>query len=268
MTNIIDNDEKIVSIVLEECNKLEKILNDNLLKTFADMHNISSEFNQLKLKQEVIAKSAFFMDVKKKYGLHIINKEGKKVDELEIKGMVIRRSEYPEFTKIKIKEVLNMLLKNEHLDFKKINEFSEDVKQEAIRLIKEGDKQIAGTVSFAKDLSEYKTLTGHIKGMILWNDMEYDYFVPGTKGSSFRIKGVDHFNSPEKILKKVKLLTRKNTTIVLPFEEGNLPEYYIIDVQKQLEYVWTKRINEILRCFKRPSHITVFDFNDADALLI
>ena len=48
-----------------------------------------------KIKQEMIGRRAFWGSAKKRYAMHIVNKNGVPVDEIEIKGFDTVRSSYP-----------------------------------------------------------------------------------------------------------------------------------------------------------------------------
>lgn len=244
------NEQETTDLVLSECRKLEKILNGDFLNKFCEFHNINSNRSLLQLKQEVVAKNTFFMDVKKRYALYIINKEGKKCDETQIMGMVTKRSEYPSFTKERISELLNLLVKEDVVDFEKVIKHME----ESYRLIREKceqrSKEIAKSSHFNKPLEEYKTITSDVRGMLLWNQLEYDYFKNGTKGYQFKILGIDPLTAPDRVMEKSHILTTKHNNIVIPFEEEKLPEYYVIDIKKQMKYSWDDREDEIMRVLR------------------
>lgn len=253
-----ENDKKVVDAVLKECGNLEKMLNDIFLPKFIEMHRANPKYNQLKLKQEVVASSSVFF-TKKKYGLYIINKEGKTVSEYDVKGMIMRKSNFPTFSKEKVYTLLDMILKVETLDLQGIRKFIYETEQEMIELCKQGSKLIAGAVSFHKEEEEYKKIPYQINGMKLWNDLEYNYFIPGTKGYLFRIKGIDSFNAPSKITNNMNLIKAKNKHIVIPFEEEKLPEYYNLDLDAQLKFVWTDRVKEVIGVLSNTRKITIED---------
>jgi hypothetical protein len=243
-------DEEIVKLVLDECKKIDDVLNNVFLKKFAQLHNIDLSENYLQLKQEVVAKNSIFLDVKKKYCLHIINREGKMCDTFDIKGMVTQRSEYPEITKEKILELLDMLIKNDSLDFNRIHAFFEDTKNQILEMCENRDKKTARVSSMRQDVNSYIKKPYQVIAMELWNNLEYEYFVPGTKGYLYNISGIDHTLAPENVLKKSRYMTSKHKYIAIPYELERLPDYYIIDLERQLRYSWIDRQSEILRVLK------------------
>jgi DNA polymerase elongation subunit (family B) len=128
------DDPDIINKVLQYCKELQYFLNNELLVDFVKLHNIKPENSILNLKQEVIADRALFPNVKKRYCLHIINKDGVPVDEYDIKGICIKRSEYPDKTKMYIKELLDLILLPKKLNFLEIKEFIENKKREMFDL--------------------------------------------------------------------------------------------------------------------------------------
>ena len=118
-------DSKIVQAVLKECNNLENMLNDVFLPQFIKIHRADPKYNQLKLKQEVLASNAVFF-MKKKYALFIINKEGKTVSEYDIKGMIMRRSNFPAYSKEKVQTLIDMILKEKSIDINNISNHNQN----------------------------------------------------------------------------------------------------------------------------------------------
>ena len=239
--------DQLVQDTLDESRRLEDFLNNNLLLKFCDLHNINRDHSKLHLKQEIVAKRGFFFNVKKRYALHVVNQEGREVDEIDFKGIVNRRSDYPSYTKECILKLLDMVLIEDPIPFDKIYSYIGEIREKMVQLCLKGDSSIAKPVSYAKDDSEYKLNPSHIMGMKLWNDLEYEYFVHGTKGYQYRFFGVDVSKCPDKILKNLHLITKKNNYIVVPYEEDGLPEYYNIDLDYCVKFCWDDRVNEILK---------------------
>jgi hypothetical protein len=230
-------DSKIVEIVLKECNNLENMLNDVFLPQFIKIHRADPKYNQLKLKQEVLASNA---------ALFIINKEGKTVSEYDIKGMIMRRSNFPAYSKEKVQTLIDMILKEESIDIIKIRNFIIDTELEVNKLCAEGSKTIAGAVSYSKSKEEYKKIPFQILAMENWNLLEYKYFAPGTKGYLFRVLGIDTAIAPKRILDNMKYIDGQIKHAVIPYEEEKLPEYYILDLTAQKKFVWSDRVKEVI----------------------
>jgi hypothetical protein len=241
--------EEITQLVLKEAKQLQTTVIKNFLQEFGSLRNISPEYNFFNAKQEVVADVSYFPGPKKKYALHIINKENVSVDKKDIKGLIVRRSDYPLFTKIKILELIDMLLAGEKISFINVNKHIMSTREQISNMIESRSKEIARPVSFTKPLSEYKVMPMHIKGIMLWNKIEYNYFEPGTKGYMFRILGIDPLTAPEHIQKNIVGMNIPNN-IVIPYEEEKLPDYYIIDKTAMLSFSWDDRVNEMIEPLK------------------
>lgn len=257
------NDNEIIDIVLTESLQLSDIINNDLLVKFALLHNIPKENSYFNAKQEVVARRGYFPGAKKKYSLHLVNMEGVTVDEEESKGLVTRRSDYPEITKDGIKELLNLLVKSDKVSFTKIRKLIEGTRNQMLEMISNGAKQIARPVSFTKDREEYKTLPMHIRGMELWNQLEYEYFSKGTKGYLYRIHGVDVYIAPDHVKDRLAEVT-VGDCIVVPFEEERVPLYYDLDVPSIIDFAWDRRVAELIE----PIHGKIFkEYDLKEAIL-
>jgi DNA polymerase elongation subunit (family B) len=87
-----DRKEKINRLlVLTE--ELQQAANGNLNKISQDLFNMNSDHHFV-LKQEVIAEKAYWSG-KRRYAMYIVNKEGIEIEELEMKGLDIMKSNFP-----------------------------------------------------------------------------------------------------------------------------------------------------------------------------
>lgn len=244
------SEQEIVEKVLSESSSLEKVLNNIFLPEFIGLHRADPKYNHLLLKQEVIANIGIFF-TKKKYTLWIINKEGKPVSEYDMKGVTLKRSNYPKFTKEKIEKLFDMILKVEQVDFEAVEKYIKDTEKEALEQCLIGTKDVAGAVNYNKEDTEYKSRLPHqVIAMKAWNDLEYRYFVPGTKGYLFRILGIDQSKAPDRVLKSLHKYESLHH-MVIPFEEEKLPDYYIIDHREQVKFIWTDRAKEVMDVIKQ-----------------
>jgi DNA polymerase elongation subunit (family B) len=108
------NEEKMSKVILEIASEVQEYLNkgyDYFAKKFCNLDK-----HRFEIKQEVIAKSGLFV-TKKRYGLKIINDNGKKVNKMMIKGLDTVRSSFP----IAMKEMLSKLLEDILMDVPKDN---------------------------------------------------------------------------------------------------------------------------------------------------
>jgi len=242
----VKKEEQIVDLIIKESKKLQDVLNNELLDEFIKLHNIPKDKSKFFAKQEIVAKRGYFLDVKKRYALRIVNKEGVPVESIEEKGLVTRRSDYPSFTKDRLKVIFNYILKEDKIPFGLIIKHIKDTELEMKSFIMKGQKCIARPVSFSKELKSYKKIPYQVIGMETWNQLEYRYFTPGTKGYLFRITGVDPYIAPKRVQKNINKI-KEFRWIAIPYEEESLPNYYKVDINSMLGLAWRDRVNEFLR---------------------
>jgi hypothetical protein len=103
----MDREEKI-KILLKFSERIQEKSNESLTNTSKKLFNIQ-EKHYFVLKQEVIAEKAYWSG-KRRYAMYIVNKEGVAIEELELKGMDIMKSNFPklfrDFGEKLIKDIL------------------------------------------------------------------------------------------------------------------------------------------------------------------
>lgn len=236
-----------------ESSKIQEFLNKVILKEYIKVHNIIPEESMFDLKNELICKRYYSLNVKKKYALHVISQEGVDKDEIEVKGLEVRRSDFSDSTKEMLNKIISMILKTQEVSIIDIEKYIEEVRSKTLDLISKGDFSIFKTVAYTKSLEEYKTIPQAIRGMQIWNILEYDHFRVGMRGILVPIRGLDMFKAPDRVKeafneKLVKQFNVKKdfTVIVVPEELQRIPIYYAIDVNKVLEFSIYDRVNLLL----------------------
>jgi len=148
-----------------------------------------------KIKQELIAKSGFFI-TKKRYGLQIIDKNGIKVNEIYVKGLDIVRSDFPPAFRKILSKVLEDILEyipkdqvnNRIVEFQKtlkLLDINEIAKPTGVNGISKYSKNIDNSVFTAFE----KRAPIHVKSAISYNDLLnyyglqkiYSYILNGDK---------------------------------------------------------------------------------------
>ena len=169
----INDEDKMSKAILEIADEVQSYLNesyDYFAKKFCNLTK-----HRFDIKQEVIAKSGLFV-TKKRYGLKIINDNGKKVDKMMVKGLDTVRSSFPMAMRTMLSKLLEDILMGvpkEKLD-KFIINFKDSMK------LMEFDK-IAIPTS-VKGIKKYKTDGGlfssyakgtpvHVKSALFYNDI-------------------------------------------------------------------------------------------------
>ena len=170
----IKNEDKMSKAILEIASEVQSYLNkgyDYFAKKFCNLDK-----HRFDIKQEVIAKSGLFV-TKKRYGLKIINDNGKKVDKMMVKGLDTVRSSFP----IAMKEMLSKLLDDIMMDVPKdkLDKFILNFKK-SMKLM---DFEKIAIPTGMKGLEKYKDNTDvlftgyklgtpvHVKSAIFHNDL-------------------------------------------------------------------------------------------------
>jgi DNA polymerase elongation subunit (family B) len=87
--------EDVINKILVIANELQKMANDfigNFAKTAFNLGDKATHY--FELKQEVVLDRGYFAG-KRRYAQHIVNKEGVPVDELDVKGLDLMKSNFP-----------------------------------------------------------------------------------------------------------------------------------------------------------------------------
>jgi hypothetical protein len=87
--------EKRIEALLKLTDKIQENANHNLTAISKEFFNIQSD-HHFELKQEVIAEKAYWSG-KRRYAMYIVNKEGIEIEELDMKGLDIMKSNFPPF---------------------------------------------------------------------------------------------------------------------------------------------------------------------------
>ena len=242
-------EEEKISDVLRYCIDIQKYLNNDIVKNMVLRHSKNIDKNRLVLKNELVIKRGLYL-AKKRYANHIIFKEGVKVDNIKSMGVETKRSDFPSMSKIKLQELIELILKSKEVKFSTLLTFVKGVESQFTKIIKERKKEIARPVSFTKKLKDYKVISQNITGMLNWNDLEYKVFDVGSRGYLFKLLGIDLEKAPkdvsEKYNKEFISKSRKLTEIVLPDNLDSLPIYYIINEKEMLNFSWIDRYNLML----------------------
>jgi DNA polymerase elongation subunit (family B) len=162
INNYNDDDIDKINHFVKEC---EIFINKSSKKIpFIMFHKKSSKDNYLSVKQEWIGISGLFTS-KKHYVLHIVRKEGLKVDEIYGKGIAIRRSDVPKPTKEFLSSIINKLL-----NFENKSEIKKRIMEEVKNIDEVYSLGDLGLPVGMKRPDQYeKTLPIHIRGANIFN---------------------------------------------------------------------------------------------------
>ena len=85
------NDTNKNEIILKIANRIQDEANANLNTMCKDLFNINPKNHYFQLKQEVIA-TGILVTGKRRYAMYVTNKEGVAVEELDMKGLELMKS--------------------------------------------------------------------------------------------------------------------------------------------------------------------------------
>jgi hypothetical protein len=136
-------------------------------------HNVNE--HRLQIKQEYVAKSGLWI-AKKRYAQWVIFKEGKPTNKMDIKGLDVIRSSFPEDFKKIMKEILWFILKekNKQETTDLVMNFKNRIKEsEVLNVMKNsGVKNITKYTKGREAFGGYMSGTpAHVKSAINYNDL-------------------------------------------------------------------------------------------------
>ena len=170
----IRDEDKMSKSILEIASEVQEYLNQGYDYFASKFCNLKE--HRFDIKQEVIAKSGLFV-TKKRYGLKIINDNGKKVNKMMVKGLDTVRSSFP----IAMREMLSKVLEDILMDVpkEKLDKFIINFKN-SMKLMDFNKIAIPTSV---KGIKKYGVVDGnlftsyklgtpvHVKSAIFYNDL-------------------------------------------------------------------------------------------------
>ena len=169
----MSSDNQMTKVILNIAGEVQSYLNrgyDYFAKKFCNLDK-----HRFDIKQEVIAKSGLFV-TKKRYGLKIINDNGKRVNKLLVKGLDTVRSSFPAAMRVMLNKLLEDILMN--VPKKELDKFIINFKN-SMKLM--DFNKIAIPIS-VKGLHKYRNKAGsifkshylrtpvHVKSALYYND--------------------------------------------------------------------------------------------------
>ena len=171
----IKDDILMSKYILEIANEVQTFINESYNYYAEKFHYVTS--HRWKIKQELIAKTGLWI-TKKRYALWVINKETVPVDELEVKGIDVVRSNFPKEFRTFTKKILTDILKK--VDKKEID-------AQIFKMQADMDSFEALNIMFptsVNNMTEYKNeipfrftngAPAHVKAGLSYNDLLVHY---------------------------------------------------------------------------------------------
>ncbi|HRT03025.1 MAG TPA: DNA polymerase domain-containing protein [Candidatus Diapherotrites archaeon] len=252
----VDEDEKI-NTTLNIVKKCSEYINNHIIPELLNRHNagnskLATKYN-FTFKEELIIKRAIFLEAKKKYALWIINKEGKKVDDLNITGMEVVRADFPRFTRNMLQDIIDKIMRKEYNSLQILSVIDKYIEEYKTELLK-GNYTLG--IPGGWGAREYKALTKVIRGMKIYNIIYGPTFYEGDRGYAFNIAKVDHskIKDYDRKLKQMKaegLLIKDDQIDVITIPEGTTLDTSIFypDIDSMLELAIYRRLEPIVDIF-------------------
>jgi hypothetical protein len=187
-----DKKERI-KVLLKLTDKIQENANENLNTITKDLFNMQSK-HYFELKQEVIAEKAYWAG-KRRYAMYIVNKEGVEIEELEMKGLDLMKSNFPALFRNFGEEILKDILFSKpkpEIDTK-IMDFKSSLQDRPWKQLMKpsGVKKISDYIEFPPVEGEiFSTLKKrcpiNTRGAIAYNDL-LRYYKLNVKYPEFRI---------------------------------------------------------------------------------
>ncbi|USZ68867.1 DNA polymerase [Halorussus salilacus] len=209
------------------------------------------EDHRFQIEFEKLYRRFFQAGTKKRYAGHIVWKEGKDVDDIDITGFEYKRSDIAPITKEVQKRVIEMIVHGEDLDDVKdyVHEVIEDFEKEEADLEKMG---IPGGIG--QRLSDYDTATAHIRGAKYANAILGTNFTRGSKPKRLYLEKVEPEFFERKERENPDLLSdpmyrefKRNPGVICFEFTDQIPDEFKIDYEKMLEKTLQGPIERILK---------------------
>lgn len=198
----IDFDKKIDhawDLIEKTSQYINKFVIRNILERKGiDFNDADCEYNY-EYKKELVISKIIFTNAKKQYAYNLVIREGKRLNEISMKGMLVVKSDNSRFSRETANGIINYILKE--YDPNNVKESNaalmkkyNDSVEEARKLIRNGDLSIGRPVSMTRDLRTYKNIQSSIRGMMIY-DILFDHeFTAGSKGYQYDLKEINWEN--------------------------------------------------------------------------
>jgi DNA polymerase I len=238
-----------IAATIQKGFELEEVINESY-DDFA-LERLNAEFHRFKIEFEKLYRRFFQAGKKKRYAGHIVWKEGKDVDDIDITGFEYKRSDIAPVTKEVQKTVLEMIVTEG--DVEGVKTYVHDVIEE----FQTGERpldEIAIPGGIGKKLDSYDTDTAHVRGAKYANLLMGTNFQRGSKPKRLYLEKV-HPSFFERMEAERGLDPRsdplygefKRDPDVICFEYADeIPEEFAVDWDKMLEKTLRGPIARIL----------------------
>jgi len=239
--------EETIRIAKDIERALNASYNDYAKTLGADDHFFSIKF-------EKIYERFFQAGKKKRYAGRLVWKEGKEVDEIDIVGFELKRSDSPPLTKTVQQFIMDTILKSDN-PYEEIKNYLGDV----ITKYRRGEyslDEIGIPGGISKDLREYEIQDSHIRGALYANQYLGANFGKGSK--------------PRRIYVKSVIKNYPRTDVICYEYSASVPREFVPDYDVMLEKTIQGPITRIIEALNwswsdmDPEHRTLAQFSNKE----
>ncbi|MFB6082678.1 MAG: DNA polymerase domain-containing protein [Halorientalis sp.] len=244
-----DDELRTIAATIQKGFELEEIINESY-DEFA-LERLNAEFHRFEIEFEKLYRRFFQAGKKKRYAGHIVWKEGKDVDDIDITGFEYQRSDIAPITKEVQKEVIDRIVKGEDREAIKdyVHEVIQDFEAGKVSL---DDVGIPGGIG--KKLDNYDTDTAQVRGAKYANLLLGTNFSSGSKPKRVYLDRV-HSDFWERVEAEQGLDPstdplygefRRDPDVICFEYEDQVPEEFEVDWEKMLDKTLKGPIERIL----------------------
>jgi DNA polymerase I len=236
---------------LKETIATARAIEQRVNESYADFAQtvLNAETHYFSIKFEKVYRRFFQAGKKKRYAGNLVWKEGKTIDQIDIVGFEMRRSDSPQITREVQYTVIDLILRE--TDFAPVKAYLSGV----ISSYRKGAyslDEIGIPGGIGKELDAYATRDAHIRGAIYSNTYLGTDFKRGSKPKRVYIKNVT---------------AKYPKTDVICFEYADqVPQEFVVDYETMLDRTIKQPISRIIEGVGwkwedvDPSRTTLFDF--------
>lgn len=216
---------------------------------------LNAHAHRFQIEFEKLYRRFFQAGKKKRYAGHIIWKEGKDVDDIDITGFEYQRSDIASITKEVQLEVIDMIVKGEDIDEVKsyVHSVIDDFQGGKV-----DPEEIAIPGGIGKRLDSYDTDTAQVRGARYANELLGTNFGRGSKPKRIYLEGVhaeffqrmeqEHGFDPQE--NEIYREFKQNPDVICFEYADQLPEEFEIDWEKMLDKTLKGPIERILEALE------------------
>lgn len=133
--------------IIKIADEIGEIINSSFPEFMSEAFLVSPKRGEvIQAGREVVGRKGLFKDVKKRYAIHVIDNEGRKVDKLKIMGMEVRRSDTPKIIQRFLEDCIGDVVQRD-IPFQELYDKVQDFRHGVFRKLNPWERGTPGRVS-------------------------------------------------------------------------------------------------------------------------